>query len=653
MRIVLNPLLIFTLTLCCLTPFTCGQQYRWTILAGKPGSVGQVDGTGTGAQFKDLAGITVDAAGNVYVTESNFLRKITPAGVVTRFPESRKPDGTDYRYISGSRLTTDNAGNIYVTTSYGPLRIFTPTGVDTDLPANSPNTAKGQYTTSGGIQADKAGNFYVADAEAHVIRKITPTGEVLLVAGQVGQRGSADGPPEDARFEKPQGLALAADGTIYVADCYNDMIRVIAPNGTVRTLAGNGGSGSDDGTGKTARFAKPSAIALNPNGDLYVVDGANYTIRRVTKTGQVTTFAGQAGKKGYADGPGKDALFHDPQDLAVDASGFLYVTDRGNGLVRKISPAGVVTTLAGQYSNVGTADGAGEAARFKSPHGVAVSPSGDIYVADTENCAIRKITQAGVVTTFAGLAGKPGREDGPAAGARFSNVHGLAFDRAGTTLYVTDTGSKLIRKITSAGQVTTLAGSNVAGNVDGTGTAASFSEPTGIVVGADGLIYVTDKIHGKFDFIIRQITPAGVVTTLPKPDDNLGFDQGLTMDPKGALFTSRYLSVFKVMPKGAITRFAEINDFGRADIKPMKRPLPCSLASDAAGSIYLGGAKNIQKITADGRVTFIEGDNPKFPMASYPPGFSGSSWGVAVSPQGVLYVTFPSNNCILKGVPIK
>ena len=354
----------------------------------------------------------------------------------------------------------------------------------------------------------------MADTGNSTIRKITPAGVVTTLAGTAGAA---------ARFDAPQGIAVDSAGTVYVADTSNNMIREITPAGVVTTLAGSsGGSGSADGTGAAARFSSPSGVAIDSAGTVYVADTENSTIREITPAGVVTTLAGTAGATGSADGTGAAARFSSPSGVAVDSAGNLYVADTGNSTIREITAGGVVTTLAGTAGATGSADGTGAAARFDFPMGIAVDSAGNLYVADTGNSTIRKITPAGVVTTLAGTAGATGSADGTGAAARFSSPSGVAVNSAGN-LYVVDTGNSTIREITAGGVVTTLAGmAGATGSADGTGAAARFSSPSGVAVNSAGNLYVADTGNST----IREITPATVVTTVVGSALRVGFEPG-------------------------------------------------------------------------------------------------------------------------------
>jgi sugar lactone lactonase YvrE len=332
---------------------------------------------------------------------------------------------------------------------------------------------------------------------------------VTTVAGAFGAVGGGDGTGSAAHFNSPYGIAVDASGVLYVADTNNSMIRKISIAGVVQTIAGLAdNTGTADATGTAARFDYPEGIALDAAGNIYVGDTGNDTIRKITPAGVVTTLAGMAGTSGSTDGTGAGALFNGPRGLAADSAGNIYVADAGNNVIRKITPAGVVTTLAGTAGvSAGYADGAGASARFNSPSGVAVDPEGNLYVTDTNNSTIRKITPSGLVSTLAGDPNSGGTADGTGSAAQFNYPFGIALDGSGNA-YVGDGGNNTIRKVTPSGVVTTLAGSPDTiyyYGQDGTGAAARFDGPRGIAVDAAGDVYIADA----FDDTIRKGVASG------------------------------------------------------------------------------------------------------------------------------------------------
>ena len=349
------------------------------------------------------------------------------------------------------------------------------------------------------------------------------------LAGLTGYVGSADGTNSAARFNGPAGVAVDSAGNVYVADFSNNEIRKVTPAGVVTTVAGlANNTGGADGTNNAARFQLPTGLAVDSATNLYVTDGGGNTIRKVTPVGTnwvVTTLAGLAGYVGSADGTNSAARFYGPSGVAVDTNGNLYVADSGNNTIRKVTPVGtnwVVTTIAGLANHTGSADGTNSAARFYGPYGLVLDSATNLYLADDSNCTIRKVTPVGtnwVVTTLAGLGGADasgnplhsGSADGTNSAARFGiGLGNVAVDTNGN-LYVADWGNDTIRKMTPIGTnwvVTTVAGlTGSTNNVDGTGSAARFTNPNSVALDSAGNLYVADTGNNT----IRKGMPANSV----------------------------------------------------------------------------------------------------------------------------------------------
>jgi len=292
-----------------------------------------------------------------------------------------------------------------------------------------------------GTAVDLSGNVYVADAGNHLVRKINPSGTVTTLAG-IGYAGYADGTGTAAQFQHPSALAVDASGNVFVSDQQNHRIRKITPSGVVTTFAGSGSAGSANGTGTAASFSSPIGLAFDASGNLYVADYGNHKIRVISPSGVVGNYAG-SGAAGSTNGALLSASFRNPMGLSFDASGNLYVADRVNHLVRKIS-GGTVSTLAGSGS-IGSSNGAGTGASFNYPNGVAVDVSGNVYVADQQNNMVRKITSSGVVSSYAGMT-SAGTVNGTGSVIRFNSVYGLSIDGQGN-LFVAENASHNIRKV--------------------------------------------------------------------------------------------------------------------------------------------------------------------------------------------------------------
>ena len=592
---------------------------RVTTLAGVAGSLGSKDGNGSVARFWQPTGVAVDARGNVYVTDSgnHSVRKISAGGEVTTF-------ATIYSYLYG--VAVDAKGNVYVTGGNPPVVLGPPDPLAGRIGRISPagefsfvldaagNAIGIDYVD--GIAVDTRGNVYVAEYLNHTIRKVSASGEVTTLAGLAESPGALDGAGSAARFRNPRGVAVDTRGNVYVTDRENDTIRKVSAAGDATTLAGlppvpgEGGSsgndvaadgfgnlyvtvsaehtigkvsqsdeltvlagmagepGSADGMGSAARFRRPGGVTIDAGGNIYVADRGNHTIRRISPAGEVTTLAGLAGVAGSSDGTGSVARFNAPIDLAVDASGNVYVSDTGNLTIRQISPAGVVSTLAGRVGLSGSQDGTRTEARFRGPSGVAVDALGYVYVADywhSMSSAVRKISPAGTVTTL-----KTGA---------IGDVVDIAVDAA-LRLYVANFAESSIQSISPTGQVTTLAGRNRYQRVDGIGDAVGFNYPNGIAVDASGTLYVAEYSS----IGIRKGTPA--------------LDGAITVDaPLGFVGAKHQLGFSGVANSYAwsVTR------------SPAGSASALSSSSEAAPTFTpdLHGSYEIQLIASDGARTFV------------------------------------------------
>jgi sugar lactone lactonase YvrE len=552
-----------------------------TTLAGDANTPGSIDNTGTAARFHSPLGLDLDSAGNVIVADTTncLIRKVTPGGVVTTILgvlfACTVVDGSAgvARFQIPYGLAIDSQDNIYVSEFLArTIRKITP-ALDVSTFAGTQGgfgSADGvgpaaSFATPAGLTTDGT-NLYLADQDNQTIRKITSGAAVTTVAGLAPIAGSANGTGSAARFRSPTGVALDVSGNLFVADAGNNAIRKITPAAVVTTLAGRPNIGSADGFPTVARFNTPRGIAVDIDGNAYVADSGNHTIRKIAPGGTVSTLAGLAGSPGYVDGLGSGARFSSPNEVTLDHDGNVYVADTGNLRVRKITPGGLVTTVAGSGANANT-DGVGTAAAFGNLSGITIDGNGNLFVSDVFFHTIRKIAPPNIVTTFAGVAGQPGSTDGTTA-ARFNQPVGVAAD-GGNNIWVADSNTNIIRRISPAGVVATMAGlAGQFGGEDGLGPAARFSTPRAIAADGDGNAYVLANST------IRKITPVGLTSTIGGPNGDLA--NGPFRDPEGIAIDAA-LSLY-------------IADTGNHLIR--KGDLPTGTVSVNPTSLKFGAVKN-------------------------------------------------------------
>lgn len=481
-----------------------------------------------------LVNLTPDTTYYYRVRAYNSIGLSTYSGTISTLLVSNDPP-----QILSAPATTFTAG---VRSSYSVLFIGAPapTLTATGLPAwltldstngvlsgTAPAGTTGAFTfeitAANGNLPNASQQFTVTVAAIpNVVAGLT----VSTLAGTAGSAGATEGTGAAARFRFPLGADADAAGNLYVADADNHTIRKVTSAGVVTLFAGAAGTaGTDDGTGAAARFNGPAGIAVATNGDVYVADSANHTIRKITSAGVVTTLAGSAGAAGNTDGMGSAAQFDGPQGVALNAAGdMLYVADTNNHTIREIGLADAsVTTLAGAAGTPGFANAAtGDQVRFYAPVDLAVV--GDsVYVADLENHVIRAVNAAtGETTTFAGYPQATGATDGTGTAARFNQPSALVANS--THLYVLDTNNHTVRRIDrTTAAVTTAAGlAGTSGNADGIGSAARFNAPSGIALFPSGDLAIVDTENHTLR--LGRLPAAPVITAQP---------QSMTVDAGG------------------------------------------------------------------------------------------------------------------------
>lgn len=399
-------------------------------------------------------------------------------------------------WYSGSGSNSD----IDFTPSNGNVIDIVTNSTDYCMRAYNPNSATYKTLATAATKESSPGtcNLLAASGLAQADSLGSPV-VVSTLAGAV--QGYLDGSGTGAQLNYPMGIAIdPTSGNLYFSDYNNNRIRKVTPGGDVTTLAGSTTAGLVNANGSNARFNGPMALVVDSSGNIFVADTMNYVIRKVTPGGDVTTFAGSGNPYNpEQNGVGTAASFNQMNGIAIDASNNLYVADSADQLIRKITPGALVSTIAGSAGNSGYVDANGSNARFNWPSGITVDSSGNLYVADFYNNVIRKITPSGDVSTYAG-SGLQGYADGPALSAKFNEPAGVVADASGN-IYVSDTIGNRIRKIYPGGVVGTVAGTGGSGANNGSGSSATFDSPRGIVVTSGNILYIADSGNS----IIRKI----------------------------------------------------------------------------------------------------------------------------------------------------
>jgi sugar lactone lactonase YvrE len=588
-------------------------------------------------------GISIDGGGALHVWDAYGLGSLSGARVrrisALGFSQTLNLPFDPFFVGSGGpevAPAADANGNLYFNGGEGTIRKLTGAGMITTV-AGTPGTSgsadgtgsAASFSKGGAVAVDSAGNVYVADQWNSTIRKVTPAGVVTTIAGSPGVRGSSDGVGLAAFFNYPFGIAVDAAGNVFVADQWNHTIRRITPSGVVTTLAGVAGQpGGADGVGSAARFAAPSGLTIDAAGNLYVADRDNAAIRKITPAGVVVTVAGAAGQTGYADGSGNAARFDTPLGVTVDAAGNLFVADAGNSTIRRITPAGMVSTWAGAAPSAGSADGTGATANFRDPLGVAVASNGNVFIADWGNHTIRQITSAGVVTTLAGFALSPGSTDATGPAARFRNPGDIAVDSAGNLL-VADAGNGLVRTVTTSGRVTTRLAREGAASV---------------AVAPGGGFFLERILRTPANFLAMAFLPYSVFERIDAAGNANLLAGGLILPPNFAYRDGAGDQALIVAVGGV--------DYGRGN------PSGVGLTSDAAGNLYFADSRNcaIRRIAPDGFVSTLAGGPPPLASCGNSDGigtvarFDGPE-GVALDGSGNIYVADTGNHTIRKIAP--
>ena len=548
---------------------------------GASGTISTVAGTGrTGfggdgasavqARLSRPSGVAVDGAGNLFIADrdNDRIRKVDSAGVITTVAGTgERGFGGDGASAVQARLSrpfgvaVDGAGNVFIADegnnrirkvdSAGTISTVAGTG-EFGVSGDGGPAVQARLSRPNDVAVDGAGNVFIADRDNFRIRKVDSAGTISTVAGTGVQGYSGDGGPAiDARLWSPSSVAVDGAGNLFFADSGNDRIRKVGAAGTITTVAGTGEFG-DGGPAVNARLYRPSGVAVDGTGNVFIADSFNDRIRKVDATGTISTVAG-TGRSGFGgDGsPAVNARLYRPSGVAVDGAGNLFIADSFNDRIRKMDTSGTISTVAGTERSGFGGDGASAVqARLSHPNDVAVDGAGNLFIADSFNNRIRKVDSAGVISTVAGTGRSGFSGDGASAvQARLSRPSGVAVDGAGN-LFIADMGNNRIRKVDATGTISTVAGTGEGsfGGFSGDGGPAVNAQlrgPAGVAVDGAGNIYTADRDN----FRIRKVDSAGVITTVagtgvrgysgdggPVSQAQLSNPEGVTVDGAGNIY---------------------------------------------------------------------------------------------------------------------
>jgi uncharacterized protein (TIGR03437 family) len=596
-----------------------------TIFAGngQNGDSGD-NGPATAATFYLPQEVVVDAAGNVFVEDTyiNVVRKISPDGKITTVAGNGESgySGDNGPAVSAklnfanspADLALDGAGNLYIADAgNNRIRKVSPDGIITTIAGNGTSDYAGDNGPANaaalnfptGVAVDGAVNIYIADFGNNVIRKVSAAGVITTIAGNGGSDYSGDGGPATAAAIQPMTVRLDVAGNLYIGQA-DGHLRKITLDGRIATIAGNGQFqfSGDGGPATRANLSLPTSVAVGNDGSLYVADASNSRIRKVSRTGLITTFAGNGLPGSKGDGGPATAASMVPFAVTVDTAGNVYFTDSFSNNLRKVSPAGVVTLVAGNgQSDYSGDNGPATAAALSFPTGVAVDGAGNIYIGDSGNNRIRKVSTDGIITTVAGN-GKSdyAGDNGPATAAALHYPTGVAIDGVGN-IYVADSSNNRIRKVSPAGLIATVAGNSSRG-YSGDGLPATdfaLDYPTGVAIDGQGNLYIADAGN----YRIRKVSPTGSIATLAGIGKNENFGYGYSGD-------------------GGPATSAELN-YCCFNLPPI---FAGGIALDGNGNVYIADTNN-------NRIREVLTSPPSLSLAPVNFQFSGSSAGIPSTAQ--------------------
>lgn len=580
--------------------------------------------------------VAVDSNGNVYIADTNNqrVRKVSPGGAITTVAGNGQSDVTGDGAKATSAavgnpfgLAVDGSNNLYISQrDFNVIRMVNAAGIITTVAGNGRAgfSGDGGVATSAalnfpqGLKVDTKGNVYVADSRNQRVRKFTPGGIITTAAGNGNLASSGNGGQATAAaLAAPVDVAIDSAGNLYIATFTDSSIRAVNSSGIISTFAGGAGS-LPDGPAHQTYFDGPGAIAVDSQGNIIVTEYASHRVRRVAQQ-TVTTIAGSLPAPAGGDNiQATSSPLFDPYGIAVDSLGDVYIGDALDNRIRKVSSAGIITTVAGGRLDEYTGDnGPATSAQIGNPFGISVDSANNIYVSQGFGIVVRRIASSGTITTVAGGAIGLSGDGGPATAAALNYALDAVAD-AGGNLYISDINNNRIRRVDSTGTITTFAGTGEAafGGDNGPARSAQLYGPQQLALDRGGNLYVADR----FNCRIRKITPSGTITTVAgngfggltgdgglATDAQIGFPTGVAVDSSGNLFiaTKQYSGgttlgrIRKVdATSGIISTIAGTGtagfggDGGLATLATLNAP--SNIAVDNSGNVFFTDENNLR-----------------------------------------------------------
>ena len=597
---------------------------------------GAIPGPATSTGLLSPQGVAVDSAGNLYIadTADNEVVKVTPDGTLSiiagqgpMLPGAPTPGPATSSNLWGPQgVAVDSAGNVYIAdTDNNTIDKVTPDGTLSIIagqdvfhpgpPTPGPATSSDLWFPTA-VAVDSAGNVYIADTRNDEVEKVTPDGTLSIIAGEGHPGTPTPGPATSSRLEVPSGVAVDSAGNVYISSSYDQAVYSavvkVTPGGTLSIIAGNGANAFETpGPATSSSLYGPEGLAVDGSGNVYIADTGNDAVEKVTPGGTLSVIAG-IGPLTLNDpteaapptpGPATSSNLGYPWGVAVDGSGNVYTADGFNNEIEKVTPDGTLSIIAGTGSKGPPTPGPATSSQLNSPHGVAVDSAGNLYIADTFNNEVEKVTPDGTLSIIAGTGSQGPPTPGPATSSQLSLPGGVAVDSAGN-VYIADTGNEEIEKVAPGGTLSIIAGNGSQGPpIPGPATSSHFLVPEGVAVDGAGNVYIADTENST----VEKVTPGGTLSVIagcggppgppvrgPATKSCLGYPRGVGVDSAGNVYIADTFNntIDKVTPDGTLSI---IDGLGYGDFSPVVPGAatesgtanPAGVAVDSAGNIYI------------------------------------------------------------------